>query len=106
MQSSCSHGVMAKQFCLGGDYTQTQLMKRKERRLSLSLELRASLDATAASAAAEDVVEAVAEVGKVTEVTVNTFWPIVKAAGDKTVVVDMYTQWSVYHLIFNLSWNL
>ncbi|XP_021282761.1 thioredoxin F-type, chloroplastic-like [Herrania umbratica] len=34
-----------------------------------------------------------ATVGKVTEVTKDTFWPIVNAAGDKTVVLDMYTQW-------------
>ncbi|KAK4273632.1 hypothetical protein QN277_021999 [Acacia crassicarpa] len=32
-------------------------------------------------------------VGQVTEVTKDTFWPIVRAAGDKTVVLDMYTQW-------------
>ncbi|KAK7243231.1 hypothetical protein RIF29_38022 [Crotalaria pallida] len=32
-------------------------------------------------------------VGQVTEVNKDTFWPIVKAAGDKTVVLDMYTQW-------------
>ncbi|CAO2181962.1 unnamed protein product [Urochloa humidicola] len=31
--------------------------------------------------------------GQVTEVTKDTFWPIVKAAGDKVVVLDMYTQW-------------
>jgi thioredoxin 1 len=29
----------------------------------------------------------------VTEVDKDTFWPIVKAAGDKIVVLDMYTQW-------------
>ncbi|GLT75649.1 hypothetical protein SLA2020_473540 [Shorea laevis] len=34
-----------------------------------------------------------ATVGEVTEVTKDTFWPIVNAAGDKTVVLDMYTQW-------------
>ncbi|MBA0816314.1 hypothetical protein Gohar_000992 [Gossypium harknessii] len=34
-----------------------------------------------------------ATVGQVTEVTKDTFWPIVNAAGDKTVVLDMYTQW-------------
>ncbi|KAK1315368.1 hypothetical protein QJS10_CPA06g01124 [Acorus calamus] len=33
------------------------------------------------------------EVGKVTEVNKDTFWPIVKAAGSKVVVLDMYTQW-------------
>jgi hypothetical protein len=26
-------------------------------------------------------------------VSKDTFWPIVKAAGDKVVVLDMYTQW-------------
>ncbi|KAL9996501.1 hypothetical protein Hdeb2414_s0695g00936581 [Helianthus debilis subsp. tardiflorus] len=31
-------------------------------------------------------------VGVVTEVDKDTFWPIVNAAGDKTVVLDMYTQ--------------
>ncbi|KAF3452476.1 hypothetical protein FNV43_RR02909 [Rhamnella rubrinervis] len=32
-------------------------------------------------------------IGQVTEVNKDTFWPIVKAAADKTVVLDMYTQW-------------
>ncbi|KAJ0232611.1 Thioredoxin F2 [Hirschfeldia incana] len=32
-------------------------------------------------------------VGEVTEADKDTFWPIVKAAGDKIVVLDMYTQW-------------
>ncbi|GAB2277177.1 hypothetical protein Dimus_011884 [Dionaea muscipula] len=32
-------------------------------------------------------------IGRVTEVTKDTFWPIVNGAGDKTVVLDMYTQW-------------
>ncbi|KAK3028801.1 hypothetical protein RJ639_039067, partial [Escallonia herrerae] len=32
-------------------------------------------------------------VGQVTEVNKDTFWPLVNAAGDKTVVLDMYTQW-------------
>ncbi|GLT87316.1 hypothetical protein SLE2022_054050 [Rubroshorea leprosula] len=31
-----------------------------------------------------------ATVGEVTE---DAFWPIVSAAGDKTVILDMYTQW-------------
>ncbi|KAG8054250.1 hypothetical protein GUJ93_ZPchr0001g29948 [Zizania palustris] len=37
--------------------------------------------------------EAVAVTGQVTEVNKDTFWPIVKAAGPKLVVLDMYTQW-------------
>ncbi|KAG1363400.1 thioredoxin F-type, chloroplastic-like [Cocos nucifera] len=32
-------------------------------------------------------------VGQVTEVNKDTFWPLVKAAGSKIVVLDMYTQW-------------
>ncbi|XP_057801787.1 thioredoxin F-type, chloroplastic-like [Salvia miltiorrhiza] len=90
VQSSWLHGVAAKQICVGSDYP--QLMKMKERRLSLSVGVRCSLDVTAETAA-EVAAVAVAEVGKVTDVTKDTFWPIVKAAGDKTVVVDMYTQW-------------
>lgn len=31
--------------------------------------------------------------GGVTEVDKDTFWPIVKSAGEKVVVLDMYTQW-------------
>lgn len=66
--------------CVAGDYM--QLMKRRrERELSMNFRVRSSLDATEAA------------VGRVTEVTMDTFWPIVKAAGDKTVVLDMYTQW-------------
>ncbi|EEF47384.1 thioredoxin F-type, chloroplastic [Ricinus communis] len=40
-----------------------------------------------------DTVGPRATVGQVTEVSKDTFWPIVKSAGDKTVVLDMYTQW-------------
>ncbi|XP_057960942.1 thioredoxin F2, chloroplastic-like [Malania oleifera] len=36
---------------------------------------------------------AIPVVGRVTEVTKDTFWPLVKAAADKSVVLDMYTQW-------------
>ena len=32
-------------------------------------------------------------VGTVTEVNKDTFWPLVKGAGDKVVVLDMFTQW-------------
>ncbi|EPS67123.1 hypothetical protein M569_07657 [Genlisea aurea] len=44
-------------------------------------------------AASLDAAGAVAAVGQVTEVNKDTFWPIVKSAGEKTVVLDMYTQW-------------
>ncbi|XP_059438510.1 thioredoxin F-type, chloroplastic isoform X2 [Corylus avellana] len=40
-----------------------------------------------------DTVGPTVKVGQVTEVNKDTFWPLVKAAGDKAVVVDMYTQW-------------
>lgn len=36
---------------------------------------------------------AVVTVGQVTEVDKDSFWPIVKATGEKIVVLDMYTQW-------------
>ncbi|KAJ4757573.1 Thioredoxin [Rhynchospora pubera] len=49
--------------------------------------VRSSLEAT------QEAAGAVALEGQVTEVTKDTFWPIVKAAGDKVVVLDMYTQW-------------
>lgn len=49
-------------------------------------EVRASLE-TVGAQEVEDIV------GKVTQVNKDTFWPIVKAAGDKAVVLDMYTQW-------------
>ncbi|KAG0516950.1 hypothetical protein BDA96_09G045700 [Sorghum bicolor] len=38
-------------------------------------------------------VGAEAVTGQVTEVNKDTFWPIVEAAGDKVVVLDMYTEW-------------
>lgn len=41
-------------------------------------------------------------VGQVTEVDKDTFWPIVKAAGDKIVVLDMYTQWYFYLFCFGI----
>ncbi|KAK4487926.1 hypothetical protein RD792_003664 [Penstemon davidsonii] len=86
VQNSMSHGIITKQptvVCVAGDYP--QVLMRKERGMSLGFRVKASLDASAAAA--------VAEVGRVTEVNNDTFWPIVKAAGDKTVVLDMYTQW-------------
>nr|GEV15715.1 thioredoxin F-type, chloroplastic-like [Tanacetum cinerariifolium] len=43
------------------------------------------------SAGTEVVNKAV--IGVVTEVDKDTFWPIVEDAADKTVVLDMYTQW-------------
>ncbi|XP_057539838.1 thioredoxin F-type, chloroplastic-like [Amaranthus tricolor] len=58
------------------------LVKRKE---IMRGQIRASLETMGAQV--EDIV------GKVTQVNKDTFWPIVKAAGDKPVVLDMYTQW-------------
>ncbi|GFZ11299.1 thioredoxin F-type 1 [Actinidia rufa] len=57
----------------------------------VGVRVRSSLD-TAGSVA----------VGQVTEVNKDTFWPLVKAAGDKTVVLDMYTQWYIYNLSFSI----
>ncbi|RRT35554.1 hypothetical protein B296_00056367 [Ensete ventricosum] len=46
-----------------------------------------------AVAARSSLETAVPAVGQVTEVDKDTFWPLVKAAGDRVVVLDMYTQW-------------
>ncbi|KAK4353557.1 hypothetical protein RND71_025751 [Anisodus tanguticus] len=59
--------------CVAGDYG----FFSANRGLRLKVKCSSSSDATAT----------------VTEVCKDTFWPIVEAAGDKTVVVDMYTQW-------------
>ncbi|XP_075484055.1 thioredoxin F1, chloroplastic-like [Primulina tabacum] len=83
VQNSVSHKVISGQpvVCVAGDCR--RMVTRTEKRLRVGPRVKASLDAAAA----------VAEVGRVTEVNVHTFWPIVKAAGTKVVVVDMYTQW-------------
>ncbi|XP_073315206.1 thioredoxin F1, chloroplastic-like [Primulina huaijiensis] len=78
-QKPVSHKIISGQpvVCVAGDY------RRTERRLRVGYRVKSSLDAAAA----------VAEVGRVTEVGLHTFWPTVEAAGTKVVVVDMYTQW-------------
>ncbi|VAH67540.1 unnamed protein product [Triticum turgidum subsp. durum] len=58
--------------------------------------LRLSVSSPQSTAGADEVeapTAAVAVTGQVTEVCKDTFWPIVKAAGEKPVVLDMYTQW-------------
>ncbi|KAL3523310.1 hypothetical protein ACH5RR_016144 [Cinchona calisaya] len=67
--------------CITGD--RASLVSRSSRRVCLKV--KASLEATADAA--------VSTVGQVTEVDKDTIWPIVKAAGEKAVVLDMYTQW-------------
>ncbi|KAJ9546109.1 hypothetical protein OSB04_025816 [Centaurea solstitialis] len=57
---------------------------RKNEGLRFPVRIRSSLETSG---------EAVVVVGQVTEVDQDTFWPVVNAAGDKTVVLDMYTQW-------------
>ncbi|AES80410.1 thioredoxin [Medicago truncatula] len=58
-------------------------LKSLSLRKSGSFSVRSSLETTGPTVT----------VGQVTEVNKDTFWPIVNAAGDKTVVLDMYTQW-------------
>ena len=72
-----------KQSMVGVASGRASLASGSSRRVRLKA--KASLDTTATAA--------VAAVGQVTEVNKDTFWPIVKAAGEKAVVVDMYTQW-------------
>ncbi|KAJ6952069.1 hypothetical protein NC653_041279 [Populus alba x Populus x berolinensis] len=61
---------------------QKNVIKRNGSRNLVST-VRSSLDTAGPTSA----------VGQVTEVTKDTFWAIVNSAGDKTVVLDMYTQW-------------
>ncbi|GAV74366.1 Thioredoxin domain-containing protein [Cephalotus follicularis] len=56
-------------------------LKKKKKRCSAVFTVRSSLDTVGPT------------IGQVTEVNKETFWPIVNASGDKTVVLDMYTQW-------------
>ena len=42
----------------------------------------------------------------VTEVDKDTFWPIVNAAADKTIVLDMYTQWYASSNIYSYSLSI
>lgn len=76
-----------------GDYSHVTI-KREERHQCMGcFRVKANLD---------DAAGAVTAVGQVTEVTKDTFWPIVKAAGDKAVVLDMYTQWYLHHPFYFL----
>nr|O81332.1 RecName: Full=Thioredoxin F-type, chloroplastic; Short=Trx-F; Flags: Precursor [Mesembryanthemum crystallinum]AAC19392.1 thioredoxin F precursor [Mesembryanthemum crystallinum] len=76
--------------CLNGGATAGKLMREKVgermRMSGRSCCVKASLE-TAVGAESETLV------GKVTEVDKDTFWPIANGAGDKPVVLDMYTQW-------------
>ncbi|XP_071710876.1 thioredoxin F-type, chloroplastic-like [Rutidosis leptorrhynchoides] len=56
---------------------------KSSRKISSTMAVRSSLETSGPAVV----------VGVVTEVDKDTFWPIVNAAGDKTVVLDMYTQW-------------
>ena len=60
----------------------TQSSRRRTQRAPKTI-VRANLEAVAGESL----------VGTVTEVNKDSFWPIVYGAGDKTVVLDMYTQW-------------
>lgn len=84
-QSASSSWRFNKQsvVCVAGDYGFSSRVLRN-RGLSLRVKCSSS-DAT--------VTTTTVTVGQVTEVCKDTFWPIVEAAGEKTVVVDMYTQW-------------
>ncbi|KAI3507032.1 hypothetical protein L1887_21756 [Cichorium endivia] len=78
----------SKQFTIGRDvhrsFALTKAINSKTRKnLRSSVRVKSSLETSGPTAV----------VGQVTEVDKDTFWPIVNSAGDKTVVLDMYTQW-------------
>lgn len=72
---------------------------------SIRFRLRPSRGATMTVRSSLETTGPTATVGQVTEVDKDTFWPIVKSAGDKAVVLDMYTQWYNYLLSMLLSLN-
>ncbi|KAH9734365.1 hypothetical protein WN944_003362 [Citrus x changshan-huyou] len=89
---SGNHQITASAFSAGvsssrtGSYSSSLVAKKANKKSNKQLNggvftVRSSLEIAGAT------------VGEVTEVNKDTFWPIVKAAGDKTVVLDMYTQW-------------
>ncbi|GAY34861.1 hypothetical protein CUMW_277300 [Citrus unshiu] len=88
---SGNHQITASAFSAGvsssrtGSYSSSLVAKKANKKSNKQLNggvftVRSSLEIAGAT------------VGEVTEVNKDTFWPIVKAAGDKTVVLDMYTQ--------------
>ncbi|KAL1360581.1 hypothetical protein HN51_005966 [Arachis hypogaea] len=78
--SSCSNKIkMASTLTL----TTSKSNMRRSVRSTRLLSVRCSLETAGPTVT----------VGQVTEVNKDTFWPIVNAAADKTVVLDMYTQW-------------
>lgn len=65
------------------------------RRQSRGIRTRAEQTGGGDGSAATTVIDgALVQVeGGITEVDKDTFWPLVKSAGEKVVVLDMYTQW-------------
>ncbi|CAN4115359.1 unnamed protein product [Withania somnifera] len=77
--------------CVAGDYG---FSFRVSRNRGVSLKAKCSSSSSSSDATVTTTTPTTTvTVGQVTEVCKDTFWPIVEAAGDKTVVVDMYTQW-------------
>ncbi|KAI3706012.1 hypothetical protein L1987_76264 [Smallanthus sonchifolius] len=78
------HSTVAGEFQRSFNPVKTMSSKSKStKKLRYSVTVRSSLETSGTAVV----------VGQVTEVDKDTFWPIVNAAGDKTVVLDMYTQW-------------
>lgn len=82
------------QACIAGFFCRKDL-GFKSCSLDCSRSLFSSSRNYGSSSSAARAVEQVAStsVGGVVEVTQETFWPVLEAAGDKLVVIDLYTQW-------------
>ncbi|KAI7753714.1 hypothetical protein M8C21_024727 [Ambrosia artemisiifolia] len=83
--SSSLKSCFTKQCTVTGDVNRFKsvMLLNKRKGLRSSMTVKSSLETVGPRVV----------VGEVTEVNQETFWPIVNAAGDKTVVLDMYTQW-------------
>ncbi|CAD6334626.1 unnamed protein product [Miscanthus lutarioriparius] len=90
ISTTCRPAVLA----VGSSWAAAAVQKRSLLLAATASETRgvapvrsSGIETTSVGAAAEAVT------GQVTEVNKDTFWPIVEAAGDKVVVLDMYTEW-------------
>lgn len=89
LQSSSSNLVLStKQSMVGFTSDRAFMVSSSNSRRRVPVKVKSTMDTSASASAAAAV-----KTGQVTEVNKDTFWPIVNAAGDKIVVLDMYTQW-------------
>ncbi|WVZ96263.1 hypothetical protein U9M48_041921 [Paspalum notatum var. saurae] len=91
--STCRRGAAGGCFVGTAAAAAAAAYHQKRGLVTAASEVRGAVVAPVRSSGVETTAAVEAVVGRVTEVTKDTFWPIVEAAGDKIVVLDMYTEW-------------